>query len=496
MPKQEAAARVRNLLDQVKLPRDALSRLPREFSGGQRQRIAIARALALSPRLVVCDEPVSALDLSTQARVLDLFKEIQEATGVAYLFISHDLTVVRHLSHRVAVMYHGEIVEYGDGKPGDGRARPPLHPAAAAGLTGPGSGPPGKAPHGTAGAAGRRAGGRVMTAVTEDPAIAEAIAALTLEEKVQLLTGRDFWSTWPNENIGLRRIVFSDGPSGVRGEAWDERDPSLNLPSATALASSWDPDIARRYGAAAAVEARRKGVDVVLGPTINLHRSPLGGRHFEAFSEDPVLTADIAAAYVRGVQDNGVGATLKHYVANDSETDRFTVDVRVSERALRELYLLAFEKAVTQARAWLVMSSYNSVNGTTATENGLLETPLNSEWGFDGVVVSDWTAVRSLASATASQDLVMPGPGGPWGDALVLAIRSGEISEAVVDRKVARILTLARRVGALGGVGRCRAGLGRGRRRLRPAGGHRGHRAAGKPRRAAVGSLPGCARSP
>jgi beta-glucosidase len=290
-----------------------------------------------------------------------------------------------------------------------------------------------------------------MTDLTSDPKVAEALAALSLEEKVQLLTGRDFWTTWPIEKIGLRRILVSDGPSGVRGETWDERDPSLNLPSATALASSWDPDIARRYGAAAAVEARRKGVDVVLGPTINLHRSPLGGRHFEAFSEDPVLTADLAAAYVHGVQDNGVGATPKHYVANDSETDRFTVDVRVGDRALRELYLLAFEQAVTQAHAWLVMSSYNSVNGITATENDLLESPLNSEWGFDGVVISDWTAVRSLESAKASQDLVMPGPNGPWGDALVAAVRSGEIPEAVVDRKVARILTLARRVGAFGG---------------------------------------------
>jgi beta-glucosidase len=290
-----------------------------------------------------------------------------------------------------------------------------------------------------------------VTAVADDIAIAEAIAALTLEEKVQLLTGRDFWSTWPNEKIGLRRMVVSDGPSGVRGEVWDERDPSLNLPSATALASSWDPGIACRYGAAAAAEARRKGVNVVLGPTINLHRSPFGGRHFEAFSEDPVLTADIAAAYVRGVQGGGVGATPKHYIANDSETDRFTVDVRVGERALRELYLLPFEKAVTEAGAWLVMSSYNSVNGTTVTENELLETPLNSEWGFDGVVVSDWTAVRSLASAAASQDLVMPGPDGPWGDALVLAVRSGEVPESAVDRKVARILTLARRTGAFGG---------------------------------------------
>src|ERR1044072_4834340 len=176
----------------------------------------------------------------------------------------------------------------------------------------------------------------LMTVPTPDTRVTEAVAAFPLEEKVRLLTGRDFWTTYPIEKIGLRRIRVSDGPSGVRGETWDERDPSLNLPSATALASAWDPSIARRYGAAAAVEARRKGVDVVLGPTINLHRSPLGGRHFECFSEDPVLTADLAAAYVQGVQDNGVGATPKHYIANDFETDRFTVDVRVSDPALRE----------------------------------------------------------------------------------------------------------------------------------------------------------------
>ncbi|MET0955252.1 MAG: glycoside hydrolase family 3 N-terminal domain-containing protein, partial [Cryobacterium sp.] len=131
------------------------------------------------------------------------------------------------------------------------------------------------------------------------------IDQLTLEEKVQLLTGRDFWTTWPIETIGLRRMLVSDGPSGVRGEVWDERSPSLNLPSGTALASTWDGEMAARYGAMSAVEARRKGVDVVLGPTINLHRSPLGGRHFEAFSEDPRLTAELAAAYVQGVQDNG-----------------------------------------------------------------------------------------------------------------------------------------------------------------------------------------------
>lgn len=284
------------------------------------------------------------------------------------------------------------------------------------------------------------------------PAIEAALSALTLERKVQVLTGRDFWSTWPLEEIGLRSMVVSDGPSGVRGAAWDEREPSLNLPSASSLSASWDAGIARRYGAVAAGEARRKGIDVVLGPTINLHRSPRGGRHFECFSEDPVLTGDLAASYVEGLQANGVGATPKHYIANDSETDRFTVDVRVDERPLRELYLLAFERAIVESRAWLVMSAYNSINGTTATENELLTTPLSTEWGFDGVVISDWTAVRSIESAKAGQDLVMPGPQGPWGDALVAAVRAGEVDEAVIDEKVRRLLRLAARVGALEGV--------------------------------------------
>ncbi|MFA0848432.1 glycoside hydrolase family 3 protein [Curtobacterium sp. WHRI 8282] len=278
------------------------------------------------------------------------------------------------------------------------------------------------------------------------------LGQLTTDEKVQLLTGRDFWTTWPIEKIGLRRILMSDGPSGVRGEVWDERDPSLNLPSATALSASWDRAIAKRYGAAAAVEARRKGVDVVLGPTINLHRSPLGGRHFEAFSEDPVLTGDLAASYVDGVQDNGVAATPKHYIANDYETDRFTASTEVSDRALRELYLLAFEKAVTEAHAWAIMSSYNAINGVTASENDLLETPLNSEWGFDGIVVSDWTGVRSVDSAKASQDVAMPGPNPWWSEGpLLAAVQSGEVPMAAIDRKVRRILTLAARVGALEG---------------------------------------------
>lgn len=277
--------------------------------------------------------------------------------------------------------------------------------------------------------------------------LAPLLEKLTLEEKAALVQGADFWTTIPLPAIGLRAMTLSDGPAGVRGPRWDEREPSLNMPSGSALAASWDVDLAYRYGAAAASEARRKGVDVVLGPTINLHRSPLGGRHFECFSEDPELSAELAAAYVRGLQENGVAACPKHYVANDSETDRFTVDVRVDERPLRELYLAPFERAV-EAGAWSIMSAYNAVDGVTMTENDLLETPLNSEWGFDGVVVSDWTAVRSLGSVPAAQDLAMPGPAPAWAE-LADAIRGGRLDEADLDRKVLRILLLAERVGAL-----------------------------------------------
>ena len=272
---------------------------------------------------------------------------------------------------------------------------------------------------------------------------------LSLEDKAALVQGADFWTTVPLPQIGLRAMTLSDGPAGVRGPRWDEREPSLNLPSGSALAASWDDALAYRYGAAAASEARRKDVDVVLGPTINLHRSPLGGRHFECFSEDPELTSGLAAAYVRGLQDNGVAACPKHYVANDSETDRFTVDVQLDDRPLRELYLAPFERAVADAGAWTIMSAYNSVRGVTMTENDLLETPLNSEWGFDGVVISDWTAVRSLDAVAASQDLAMPGPAPAWAG-LVDAVRDGSVSESDLDRKVLRLLLLAERVGALG----------------------------------------------
>jgi beta-glucosidase len=288
---------------------------------------------------------------------------------------------------------------------------------------------------------------------TDPAALEEQLTAiargLSLEQQVRLLTGADMWTTYAEPAADLRAMVLSDGPSGVRGQIWDERDPSLNLPSATALSASWDPELAYRYGAIAAAEAIRKGVDVVLGPTINLHRSPLGGRHFEAYSEDPLLTGEIGTAFVRGVQSAGVAACPKHYICNDFETERFTASVEISDQALRELYLAPFERTVRDGRAWTVMSSYNAVRGVTMSENDLLRAPLCEEWGFDGVVISDWTAVRSLAAAKARQDLVMPGPNGPWGDALVAAVQAGEIPAAIVEEKVRRLLLLAARVGAL-----------------------------------------------
>nr|BFE88400.1 hypothetical protein GCM10020093_110010 [Planobispora longispora] len=249
--------------------------------------------------------------------------------------------------------------------------------------------------------------------------------------------------------IGLRAMVASDGPVGVRGEGWDERNTSLTLPSATAMAATWDEDLVELLGGLIAAEARRKGVHLVLAPTLNLHRSPLGGRHFECYSEDPLLTGRVGAAYIRGVQAGGVAATAKHYVANDSETERLTLDARVDEQTLRELYMAPFEAAV-EAGVWAVMSAYNGVNGATMSESPLLAEPLKGEWGFDGVVVSDWGGVRStVPSARAAQDLAMPGPNPLWEENLVAAVRAGEVPEAAIDDKVRRLLRLADRVGAL-----------------------------------------------
>jgi beta-glucosidase len=283
------------------------------------------------------------------------------------------------------------------------------------------------------------------------PTERDLAAALPIPEKVRLLSGADSWRTYDCAPIGLRPMVTSDGPNGVRGTLKDERHPSACLPSPSAFGATWDVDLVYRVAAALGTEARSKGVDVLLAPTVNLMRTPLGGRGFEFFAEDPVLTAGLACAYVRGVQSAGVGATVKHFVANDSETARWTYDARLSESVLRELYLLPFEACVREAGAWLVMAAYNKVNGTRMTENvRLLRDVLKNEWGFDGVVTSDWDAARSThETALATLDLSMPGPGGPWGELLVRAVEDGAVAEDLLNDKVARLLRLARRVGAL-----------------------------------------------
>ncbi|MDJ0383109.1 glycoside hydrolase family 3 C-terminal domain-containing protein [Streptomyces sp. G-G2] len=282
-----------------------------------------------------------------------------------------------------------------------------------------------------------------------DDEVSRLADKLDLRQKVRLLTGADTWRTEAEPAVGLRRMVFSDGPAGVRGPGWDERDTSALLPSASALAALWDEGLVRRLGALLGDEARRKGVHVLLAPTLNLHRSPLAGRHFECFSEDPLLAGRTGAALIEGIQSRGVAATAKHYVANDSETDRLTLDARIGERVLRELYLAPFEAAV-RAGVWLVMSAYNRVNGASMSESSLLAEPLKGEWGFGGAVVSDWGAVRSTTAAgAAAQDLAMPGPSGPWGAELVRAVEAGLVPEGAVADKARRLLRLATRVGAL-----------------------------------------------
>lgn len=281
--------------------------------------------------------------------------------------------------------------------------------------------------------------------------IVELISKLSVEQKVSLVSGDGPWSTTAIPEIGLRRMVMSDGPSGVRGEVWDERHKSFTLPSATCTSATWNRRALEKIGALSAIEARSKGVSIVLGPTINLQRSPLGGRHFEAFSEDPYLTGELSVSYIKGAQDNGVATTPKHYVANDSENERFTVDAIVDERTLREVYLAPFEDSVVDAQAWGMMAAYNAVNGETMTENELLRTPLQTEWGFDGFMVSDWTAVRSVVPAgNAGLDLAMPGPTTIWNEGLLAAVNDGSVTMEALDDKVARLLLLAQRVGALG----------------------------------------------
>ena len=281
--------------------------------------------------------------------------------------------------------------------------------------------------------------------------------SLPLEDKVRLLTGESVWKLHGLPSIGLRQIAVSDGPAGVRGLGEIKGATSALFPAPSAIGATWDPELATAIGRAFAQQARERGVDLVLAPQVNIQRTPVGGRHFECYSEDPHLTSLIGTAVIQGLQSQGVAACVKHYIANDSETDRTKYIAQVDPQVLREVYLAPFEHAIEQGGVWSIMAAYNSVDDGIETaqmtdHKRLGVDLLKNELGFDGVLVSDWMATKDTeGAALGGLDLVMPGPGGPWEQHLLEAVRSGAVPESVIDDKVGRILLLATRVGALGG---------------------------------------------
>ncbi len=282
------------------------------------------------------------------------------------------------------------------------------------------------------------------------PDVEELLGQMTLQEKVALLAGTNMWHTVPVERLGIPSLKMTDGPNGARGAgSLTGGVKTTCFPAEISLASTWNMDLVRRVGQALADETKMKGAQVLLGPTVNIQRSPLGGRNFECFSEDPYLSARLAVAYITGLQREGVGASIKHYVCNDEEFERYSISSEVRERVLREIYLPPFEAAVRESRPWTVMAAYNLVNGIAASESPLLLTGiLRDEWSFDGVVVSDWfESVKSTAaSVNAGLDLEMPGP--RWrGEQLLAAVERGEVAEATIETSVRRLLLLLDKAG-------------------------------------------------
>jgi beta-glucosidase len=292
----------------------------------------------------------------------------------------------------------------------------------------------------------------VVSTVASD--FIKRVSELTLEEKASLCLGSDFWHTAPVDRLGIPAIMVSDGPHGLRAQL-EQGDhvgllasaPATCFPTASALASSWDPELFRTTGEALGREAKKLGVSVVLGPGINMKRSPLCGRNFEYVSEDPWLAGELATAMVEGTQSEGVGTSVKHYAANNQEDDRLRVSAEVDERSLREIYLPAFERVVKQAQPWTIMCAYNKLNGTYCSEHHwLLTEVLREEWGFEGLVVSDWGAVHDrVAALRGGLDLEMPPNLGVSDAAIVEAVRNGSLDESILDEAVSRVLRLVDR---------------------------------------------------
>ena len=273
--------------------------------------------------------------------------------------------------------------------------------------------------------------------------VEDLLSKMTLDEKIAQLSGKTHMETRENSRLGIPALKMADGPHGIR------RGKATCFPTGVSLASTWNPELINEVGVALAEEARAKGVNLLLGPCINIHRTPCGGRNFESFSEDPYLTSQIASAYVRGVQSQHVGTAVKHFVCNNQEWGRFNISVEIDERTLREIYLPGFKAAVKEGGAYAVMAAYNKVNGDYCSANRhLLKDILKDEWKFEGLVVSDWGATHStVKSANAGLDLEMPGPGRFFNKSLKQALKGGQVREEVIDDKVRRILRVKFKLG-------------------------------------------------
>jgi len=294
-----------------------------------------------------------------------------------------------------------------------------------------------------------------VSAQTEER-VDQLLEQLTLEEKVSLLSGRDVWHTVAIERLGIPSIVMTDGPHGVRAAkdgSGRPYEPATSFPTGISMAASWNPALIEKVGRALGEETRALGCHILLGPCVNIVRSPLGGRNFEAYAEDPYLAGRIGVAWVNGLQSVGIGASLKHFACNNQETERMRGSSEVDERTLREIYLPAFEAVVHEAQPWTVMCAYNRLNGTYASENEyLLRFILKDEWGFQGAVVSDWGAVHTTnESLLAGMDIEMPGPAKYYGRLALDAVRTWQVPRTVIDEAVRRILRLIVWSGAMDG---------------------------------------------
>jgi len=281
--------------------------------------------------------------------------------------------------------------------------------------------------------------------------IKNLISSMTLEEKASLCSGEDFWNLKGIEHLGIPSIMVADGPHGLRKEDLSGDSPVMNpsipstcFPTASALASSWDRDLIKEIGIALGEECLQENVSVLLGPGVNIKRSPLCGRNFEYFSEDPYLSGELAAAYIEGVQSKGIGTSLKHFAVNNQETRRMVINAVTDERALREIYLSGFEIAVKKSQPWTVMCAYNQVNGEYCSQNEILiKKILREEWGFNGVMITDWGAtVDRIKGLSAGLDLEMPSSYGLHDNIIIQAVKNGTLDEKILEKTVYRLLKM------------------------------------------------------